>query len=240
MGKQTMPARLKYATSQDFGVSGMTWSYLHARVKVKNLAYVKDVAIHYRSSGSTWDSAPLPWISNHGDYDLFGTNNAPNCSEFVVRYIANGTAYWDNNGGLNYRLRNFTNIVGGNVALNKATAQMQTQGGNMGLLCQIRGEIYVNNLSYHKSVGVMFTADGGLSWSSQSATYAGTIGEGTYTTSSGAERWIFSTPLLSFDPRADVFKLAAYYEDLQSGMRYWDRNFDQDFTLSKANGSTIE
>ena len=59
MGQQ--PVRLKYIESDNFspggGVTGVNNTKLTA--KVKNLAFAKDVALHYAQSDGTWTEKAL-------------------------------------------------------------------------------------------------------------------------------------------------------------------------------------
>lgn len=236
-----LPVRLKYGTSQAFDIAGLPESYTYVRVKAQNLAFLKQVAIHHRLADGTWTEEPLQWLANFGDYDVFG-HSGLYTEEFVVRYTVNGQTFWDNNCGPNYRLTNFTNVVGGNVMLNRATARTGTEagGGFTVTTSWVEGEIYVNNLSFAKEVGIRLSADGGVSWQDTDGAFAGNVSEGTFATSAGAELWTFRTPELNLNPVADAFRFALYYRKLQTGETFWDNNFYQNYTLRKADGSTIE
>jgi hypothetical protein len=235
--------RLKYATRQEFAVGGIPGgvAYTYVRVKVKNIAFAKDVQVHYNSPGG-WQDISLPWLANCGDYDLFGRNEGFVTGEFVLRCTQAGVTDWDNNGGANYRLENFQNVAGGNAVLNKATARQGLEGGG-GFVVQtswFEGEIYVNNLSFGKRVGVRYTADNWLHWSDVDATYAGPVAEGTYSTSAGAELWKFKTPELNLNNASPVFEFVVYYNRLDTGAWFWDNNFSQNYKLSKVEGANIQ
>ncbi len=232
--------RLQYATAQAFSVGGVSYSYLYAKVKVKNIAYHKEVVVHYNSYGGWLDQA-LSWQTNYGNYDIF-QDNVANTSEFVIRYTSDGATYWDNNFGANYTISNFRNVVGGNVMLNQATARigMEAGGGFTFTTSWIEGNIYVNNLSYNKQVGIRFSADGGVNWENSNGSYQGLITEGTYATTLGAEVWHFKTPTYNYNAASNVFLFAVYYHNLDSGQWYWDTNFGQNYMLNKAEGSMIQ
>src|SRR5262249_32917803 len=104
-GETTMngisPVRLKYATSQSFTVDGVSPAYTALNVKVRNIAFMKDVSIHLRGFDGVWQGQPLSWLGNYGDYDLF-QRTAAYTEQFVIRYTVNGITYWDNNNGFNY------------------------------------------------------------------------------------------------------------------------------------------
>lgn len=236
------PVRLKYATSQAFTVGGVSDAYMYTKAKVSNIGFAKDVQIHFRTPSGTWIEQPLIWIANFGDYDLFLLNHGTHTAEFVIRYSVNGVTFWDNNQNVNYHLNNFANTVGGNVVLNRAVAKIGTQvgGGFVFTTSWLEGEIYVNNLSFGKQVGVRLSTDGGLSWQDTNASFVGNIGEGTFTTSLGAELWRFKTPELNLDPAATFFRFAIYYRNLATNEWFWDNNFEQDYRMSKVEGTFIE
>src|SRR3569832_1753037 len=72
----TQLVRLKYATTQMFALGGIPGgvAYTYVRAKVKNIAYAKDVIVHYRlaESPQSWVDIALVWLANHGNYDVFG------------------------------------------------------------------------------------------------------------------------------------------------------------------------
>jgi hypothetical protein len=241
------PLRIESAWGDFYAVSGMTWSWTQLQVKVANRAFRKKVVLHYRASASVWLDRELDFVSHHGNYDVFGSGGAyPYCSEFVIRYTVNGEEYWDNNYGTNYHIGSFRGLVGGNVALRSATAKQGTEsGGGMTVTTSwFEGEIFVQNLSYHKDVGVLFSADGGISWENASAEYAGpatSVASGTNIEC--VERWTFKTPTYNLDESAIQFLFAVFYEirDLgpDHGIRFWDNNFTQNYHLDKTDGAQI-
>jgi hypothetical protein len=230
------PVRLQYATAQSFGVSGMTFSYTYLRVKVQNIGYEKRVILH-GLEGSQWRDYVLPWNGWYGDYDVFATPNArdtPLVSRFAISYTVNGRTYWDNNFAADYRPTILGSVVGGSIALRSASLAQSGGGG------QVSGELYVDNLSYQKLVGVRISTDGGSVWSDVNATYSGVATEGTYTTVGVvAERWAFLTPVFPTSWPGNV-RIAAFYHDLQHGASYWDNNFGRNYTLSGFAGVSIE
>jgi hypothetical protein len=160
------PSRLKYVKSETFspggGITGVIATTISA--KVKNLGFAKEVAVRYREPGGNWSERSLGWEENFSDYDLFSLNdNSVLLTEFALRYTVNGQTFWDNNSGGNYRLDTLhPNTAGGNVALNLATARQGTEagGGFVFTTSWVEGEIYVNNLSYNKQVGIRLSSNG--------------------------------------------------------------------------------
>jgi carbohydrate/starch-binding protein with CBM21 domain len=235
MADGSMPVRLAYATPQAFSPGGgVSVSYTYAVVKVANLGYDKSVVLHrYGPSPADY---PLTWLEWRGDHDVFGTpppSSVPTANEFAVSYTVNGQTYWDSLGGGNYHVDTLKTVVGGNVSLVKATTEL----GLGPYERVVRGELYVNNLSPVKDVGIRLSADGGSTWQDVPAFYVGTSTEAAYVNLGVAELWRFQTPLLS--PTGPTFRFAAYYRDRSSGATYWDNNFEQDYRLGTTPGSDV-
>lgn len=105
MGQQ--PVRLKYAESDSFspggGITGVNNTQMTA--KVKNIAFAKDVAVHYAQPDGTWVERALIWQKNFGAYDAFSrSDNTFVTTQFVIRYSVDGQTFWDNNFGQDYTL----------------------------------------------------------------------------------------------------------------------------------------
>jgi carbohydrate/starch-binding protein with CBM21 domain len=238
------PVRLKYAESDNFSPGGGLTGVNNTKVtaKVKNIAFAKDVALHYARSDGTWVESPLSWQANFGAYDLFArTDNTFVTTQFVIRYSVDGQTFWDNNGGANYQIDEIRpNTVGGNVNLNKATARRGTEagGGFVFTTSWVEGEIFVKNLSFNKRVGIRLSANGWASFQDTDASFNGNVpvAEGL----SQVEAWKFKTPELNLDPSSPSFLFAVFYNNLDTGEWFWDNNFVQDYTLSKNDLATDE
>jgi hypothetical protein len=233
-----LPVRLKYVESDTFspggGVTGVENTVLTA--KVKNIAFAKEVALVSALSGGAWTERPLAWQEHFGDYDTFAiySGNTFYLNDFALRYTVDGQTFWDNNGGANYHLDELgPNTVGGNVVLNLATARRGTEagGGFVFTTSWVEGEIYVNNLSFTRQVGIRLTANGWASFQDTDASFYGQVpvAEGV----SRVETWKFKTPEYNLDESTPDFQFAIYYHDLDTGRFFWDNNFGQDYTLSK-------
>ncbi|WP_433380817.1 hypothetical protein ACQPZX_15985 [Actinoplanes sp. CA-142083] len=220
--------RLKMASLSLVGGAGQVHSYLNAWVKVRNVAYTKDVRIHYRELGA-WKDRSLAWKLNQGNCDLFALDPALDFGgnpfvEFAISFSANGATYWDNNNLANYSLTpSVTGLTGGNVALNIAEL---VYGGTAGssYVTGIGGEILVNNLSYNKSVGIRHSDNGWQSYLDIPASFSRQVGEGGI-----LEKWIFGR---NTSPAAfGRGEFAVYYRNLDTGMDYWDANFGQNYDI---------
>lgn len=233
--------RLKLARREFFSGGGFTGTFAPISVKVENIAFDKAVVVHYTSDGGTWKDLPLSFDSHFGDYDLFAGTVNEQVAQFVIRYTSGGTTSYDNNASADYHFTGNLATVGGNVVLNTATAHQGTEagGGFVVTTSWLEGEILVNNLSFAKSVGIRYSADGGVMWQDSFASFAGSLtGSGIFV-GSGAEVWRVKSPVLNLNPASD-FRFAVFYRNLATGAQYWDNNFGQDYKVSKAAGATIE
>ncbi len=238
------PIRLKYAVSENFspggGFTGVNSTVFTA--KVKNVAFAKDVAVRYVLPTGSWDERPLAWEKNFTDYDLLArSDNSFSTTEFVFRYTVNGQTFWDNNGGANYHIDSGRpNTVGGNVILNKATARRGTQagGGFTVTTSWVEGEIFVKNASFHKRIGIRLSTNEWASFQDTDAWFDTKVS--VVAGISQVEIWKFKTPELNLDQSSSNFRFAAFYNNLETGEWLWDNNFYQDYTLSKADFTTIE
>lgn len=240
------PVRLKVAFGENYAVSGMTFAWTRIYVNIKNITYTKKVQLHYKGFDGLWRDFNLPFVGHYGNFDVFGSSSSstPPCNEFVVRYVVSNMEFWDDNSFENYKIGAYSGCAGGNVMLKKAVARTGFQGGG-GFTFQtswLEGEIYVFNKSYHKRVVIHYTTDNWFTFSDVEASYAGQE-KGLADYVKGVEIWKFKTPELNYNPASDIFRFAVYYEILDPGMFYhtifWDNNFEQDYELSKVDGTKI-
>ena len=229
------PVRLAYGTAQDFHPSsGVHVFYTYVVARVDNIGYAKQVSLHFRQGSGQWGEHPLSWIEWRGDHDIFSTvpPHAPLTTEFALSYTVNGQTYWDSQFGRNYRLDALKTVVGGHIALVRATTRLIGQFSDR----DVTGEIHVNNLSPSKVVGVRLSTDGGTTWQDVAASYAGPATEAAYVNLGVVELWRFQTPVFA---GLHPIRLAAYFRDLQSGNAFWDNNFGHNYVLSPQPGSDI-
>jgi hypothetical protein len=121
--------RLKLARREFFSGGGFSGSFSPISVKVKNIAFSKDVVAQYTPDNNTWKDFPLAFSSPFGDYDIFGGTVNEEVAQFVIRYSVGGGTFFDNNAGQNYRFASILAAVGGNVILNNAKARQGTEAG---------------------------------------------------------------------------------------------------------------
>jgi hypothetical protein len=212
MAEWAVPVRLAYATTQDH--------LTMMRVKVKHFAVEERVRVRCRH-GPGWDDFDLPRTAQHTGYDVF-SGTVPSSDEFAISYSADGVDYWDNNDLHNYRVPMWSNAIGGRVCLRRARLAITDTNRRW-----MRGEIYVDNTSYGKNVGIRMLPDGASRWRELAGIYDGIAreGDGAPWVEGPVERWKFTSP--AFDSRDCSF--AAYYHELDSGKMFWDNNFGQGY-----------
>jgi hypothetical protein len=203
-------------------------------VKVRNLAYIKDVVVHYTADHITWKNQPFAWLApTFETYDLFSGSINDHVRQFVIRYSVNGQTFYDNNSGHNYSFEEDSDTVGGNVTLYKATARQDAKTGASWL----EGDILVNNVDPPKEVGIVMTADGGATWTTTQAQLASFTSDGKSVAPS--EVWSFKTPESGQNVASNRFVFAVFYRDLETSIEYWDNNFGQNYQISKTNGAIL-
>ena len=234
------PVRLKYGTLQQYAVSGMSWSWTTIYAKAKVFPTAGSVQVRYLDGAGIWKETNMSVTGTYGNYKVYYVQ-APYTTRFCLKYTVGSVIYWDNNDGSDYRLTSFQGVAGGNVMLSHATAKrgFQAGGGFTWTTSWIEGLIFVNNLSYNKKVGIRYTANG-TTWTNIDATYAGTTNLGSAASwVTGVEVWKFRTPEYNLITTPSAFQFAIYYQNINTGLWYWDNNFNQNYSLNKANGTTI-
>lgn len=233
--------RLKLARREFFSGGGFTGTFTPVSAKVKNIAFAKDVVVHYTPDGTTWKDTALSFASHFGDHDVFSGEVNEQVLQFVIRYSAAGATFFDNNAGADYRFESNLATVGGNVVLNRATAKRGTQagGGFVFTTSWLEGQILVNNLAFAKEVGVRLSTDGGHTFRDTYGAFAGSHADDGIFVGPGAEVWQFRTPELNIDDSAPDFRFAVFYRLQATGELFWDNNFGQDYWVSKADGATV-
>lgn len=224
--------RLKFASLERQSVFGSAMSGTTVSAKVKNDSPIKEVELHYKSYG-TWSRRKLLWYKSFGNYDLFVSRRyiGP-ISEFAIKYtriIDGKECYdWDNNSMLNYHPYENYGCVGGNVVLNYARGidslydiAWDTEGGNLGM----KGEIYVNNFSCKKSVGIVYSTDGS-EWETLYACCMGNVKDRSFDGCNNIEAWEFA-----LNKRFSNIEFAVFHNDLSTGDWFWDNNFGQNYIL---------
>lgn len=208
-------------------------------VVVANLAYAKQVSIHYRKTDGTWGNFPLSYnrpanpgkevwtgfFSNTG-----GGSDMPLVAdpiEFAVKYQVNGNTYWDNNGGNNYRVGH----NGGTILVN-SNVYNATYNATVANTNSVGGYLTVKNIAPAKQVQVHFTLDNWATVQVVNASYNPAFWNSAYSNapnpnSYGFEEWSYQIPVGN---TATTLKYALKYT--VNGVTYWDNNFGNNYTTT--------
>lgn len=237
---------LKVFTSSD-ALYGFANYVRNFKVEVKNLAYNKSVVISHKMADGTWKDYSLKYISTTTtNTEIWGADLTINTSyydgdtpsllfadEFVVRYEVNGTKYWDNNGGQNYKmgalegtfLRTDLNI---SVDTNYSTIYNGYSNTNT-----FSAQVDVRNINPTKLVSVIYTTDNWNTVKTAPLSFVPTltVGARQWVTSPnrfGMERWAVN---IEIPNTVNAVKFAVVYK--VNGQEYWDNNYEQNYTVVK-------
>jgi len=185
------------------------------KIVVQNLAFDKQVSA-WAQIGAGWTNIFASYShSLPGNCELWTAPASNSEGQFVAKYTVNGTTYWDNNGGANYKFPQafdeFVVLAGSSdkAVLGNASLAGSTLSVNVG----------VQNLAFSKVVGVVFTTN---NW----ATFQTAFGHYNFTMKSGLEVWAVTAPV---GPATEV-QFAIFYQ--VSGSEYWDNNFSRNYKVT--------
>ncbi len=229
----------------DFAVSSRTWvsgydNVMHAdgNILVENVAYNKQVVVHWLSKNGTWKDTPATYVksiaNNQEVWSFTGIGDqvyqpyfgGSASIKFAIRYTVNGITKWDNNGGSDYLV--YQGGAGQNPSSYPATFKLgaakvkvlsssfSTQSGVNKLYLSLG----VKNLAYNKTVGIKYTTDNWKTSATANATYQqGSNGQ--------EETWVMNLDV----PAAKTnIKFAAFLT--VNGTSYWDNNYSANYSLN--------
>lgn len=206
-------------------VSGCyTTPFFLATVEVQNLGYAKQVGVRYRNSSGSWESAPGQYLGAAGPgRELWTVSmNAPSDS-FAFYSTVNGVTYWDNNNSQNYSqaLYRYDGLLGSAPLGDPQGSWLPPQSGT-GQNGAISGNLLLRNLSYAKTVRIVYTENNWSTTREAFASYQATL-------PSGVELWQFSLPTAAVINQAQV-QMAFQYS--WSGGSAWDNNYGRNYRLN--------
>lgn len=192
-------------------------------VEIQNLGAGAEVGLRYRTKTGAWADAPgirTTWPAAAGK-ELWHVAPNGGTDAFAVYYKINGVTYWDNNNSRNYTMATLQD----DALLGKA-ALGRPQGSRVKFPQDVvTGQILVKNLSYAKTVEVVYTDD---NWASSKVVLASY--KSTYP--SGIEAWSFSAPIAN-SAFASKIQLAFHYT--WSNGSAWDNNFGRNYVINSQN-----
>jgi len=232
-----------YYIESAYGLPPYTMNHiLEGEIEVKNIAYNKQVVIHYiGSDNQTWIDANAtysrPSTRMGYEYWYFSITTPIYKSPpdklytFAIKYVVNGSTYWDNNNNQNY-YRTFSKDV---VKLKKANFYLTSANAAYLVNAVLETEIEVKKISaVNKTVGLHYVGSD-AKWKDAKGTYLKP------STRNGYEIWkvVISTQVYVNPPQTstyyienidsikDFYRFAVKYSVKDS--EYWDNNNNQDY-----------
>ena len=182
--------------------------------------------VHYRQANGNWadveaTSEKMAGI-NWGFRSFYGYV-ACDSLEFAVKYHTSEGDFWDNNGGANYKVTRLpvvdpswaTGVIGQEVVLDSA---------GDGIVVQSYAMVLLRNISPNMRAGIRCTTD---NWQTQRDIYA----EGLFP-ADAARTGILRAGYVDYPNITGAFEFVAFSEDLNTGVKYWDNNFGQNYRIN--------
>lgn len=193
-------------------------------VEVKNIAYNKEVLVHYEtgfSGGWVTQAAEYVGPSREGyEYWSFSSSQIGTTANFAVEFKANGGRYWDNNGGADYFIQTETPVMAADAVKVLLTRDQRFEARRFPDFIGVLATIHLESLGYEKEVLVRYTTDGWATWDEVAAGY-------NLTASNGLERWSFT---LDLPLDTEELELAVSYS--VNGETYWDSNLGRNYEVA--------
>lgn len=203
-------------------------------VKVKNLAFQKEVAIHHATYNNGWVDIPLTYQQSIGNNEEIWVGEvAPDVElysdEFVVKYTTNGQVFWDNNNGSNYSmLVNIGAYLSPDVEVFVDTYYTRFSGNYFSINVDAR-----RDYGSAGSVEIVYTTDG---WATQQRVPLSyqryfRVGYAHYIQSPNQfdiDKWETS---IQVESTVSEIEYAVVYTT--NGEEYWDNNFGKNYVITK-------
>ncbi len=192
-------------------------------VEVENIAYAKNVTIHYSFDGIDWYDCAAeyykPTWGNREAWKFTTPGKYPGYRgtvtvHFAIKYEVNGQTYWDNNDKQNYSVAagyytpTYFDFGVGGIANELSYSY---DGG-------VKGYLQLKDLAYEKDVKVIYTTDNWSTTNEVQAEYVRTSEIKNY-----VQQWGFDIPTDSADLK---YKLSYTV----NGVTYVDDNFGEYYT----------
>ncbi|GKX68997.1 CBM21 domain-containing protein [Inconstantimicrobium mannanitabidum] len=200
-------------------------------IGVKNLAYAKNVVVHYNYTNSQasniWYDVNASYVKNNAsDGDEVWKFETPSVDskysgladiQYYIEYDVNGQTFYDNNNGKNYKSTYFGGDFGASRPYLNGFSGYARNNGQEYLFCQVQTKKSVNP----QVVRVRYTQDDWATYKEVDLTQAR---DGFINSDSNA--WSIDIPIISGKP----VKFAAY--DVVNGVEHWDNNLGDNFYFS--------
>lgn len=156
-----LPGEVDTVTEQD----------VYIRLRLKNIAFEKQVHVIVRASDTSWDTLSAGWTrqsdDDYEDWELkkiftrkYGLTLPVRDLEFKLRYYVDSTYFWDDNGGQNYKLpRNGGTLLGRGVDVLVKSARWEMDTGAFSDSTVFTGEAEVRAFNQNSGFRVSYSLD---------------------------------------------------------------------------------
>ena len=222
--------------------------------EVKNLGINKKVYVHHKMMDSSWQDLPLKFLKKGYDstdiwgielkYGGYGSVFYPGTNidlstngfgdEYVLKYVANGQTYWDNNGGNNYKVPHPYGSDG-MFLQNGLNISADTYRSNFYVRDSSNKELLIyadlRNLGFQKEVKLIYSTNNWKTVKTAPLNFVQyySVGNGTILTNPnvfGIEKW---SVIVKLGSTATKVSYALSYK--VNGVEYWDNNFGKNYTM---------
>lgn len=206
------PVKL-YSCQKDTDYRGYEAYSIYIQIDASSAAN-KAVYVHYDAGESGWLDQAASYVGkldNNTEIWEASIEGRELGSNFAVKYVGDGQAFWDNNNGSNYT---FGDVLGvANVKVKRADSQFLSYYGIRAI---------IKNLDYTKVVKVRYTVDNWATYQDVELNYL------LSNTVNNTEIWGVT---LNIDPdKGESFQYCVSYE--VNGQIYWDNNFGQNYDIN--------
>ena len=227
-----MAAEVEFVNAFNINMNyhGAYWRSESFQVVVDNISSNKQVFVHRELEDGSWIDIPMYFDGKAGQNKEIwrvGTGMEDVGSDFVIKMVAGGVEYWDNNSGQNYQLDYGYTLGNTNeVVVNNIGSTLKEDG-----TLDVYTTIVVDNIGYDKQVELVYTNDDWVTSEVIAAKYAGpqpVYGYGSYPnpSASGAEAWHAN---FNIDPSA---KHKFFVKYTVNGQSYYANNYGLDYTIN--------
>lgn len=204
-------------------------------VKIKNLAFQKEVFIHHATKQGDWIDIPLSYEQSVENNEEIWTAEVDMDSdildtEFVVKYVVDGQEYWDNNNGLNYNIEeNEGAYLASGIQVSLNTRNTKFSGSYFNINADLK-----HSYSAPIEVEVRYTTDGWATYKTAMLSYQRyyRVGYANYILSPNQfDASVYETSVW-VDSSVEAIEFALVYKS--EGVEYWDNNYGSNYVLQKS------
>lgn len=194
------------------------------RVILDNIAYQKVVGVWGRQFGTAnWSFYPCHYVNSvPGNLEIWEATIGDKLDQFTIKYVVAGKEHWDNNEWHDYLLDVEAAKRVEGVGTRVIDPHLLGEGGGFH-----NGHLIVNvavqNLAYHKQVGIRYTTDG---WKTKHEAFGSYVKS--YPPRLGSEQpqvetWVIEVPI------NQTLEYYLFYN--VTNTTFWDNNFGRNYVV---------